>query len=127
MAPVGAAVPRGQVNLFEYLSGGGSISFAKFHGLLLHKPDILLLNKPAKDLDVNTLLALEEGLENFSGCAVVISHDRWFLDRIVTNMLAFKGDRQVVWFEGNYSTYEAERKRHLDRDADQTNRSLAYE
>jgi ATPase subunit of ABC transporter with duplicated ATPase domains len=73
----------------------------------------LLLDEPTNDLDVNTLRALEEGLESFAGCAVVISHDRWFLDRIATHILAFEGDSQVTYFEGNYSEYEEARKKRL--------------
>jgi ATPase subunit of ABC transporter with duplicated ATPase domains len=75
--------------------------------------NLLLLDEPTNDLDVNTLRALEEGLENFGGCAVVISHDRWFLDRIATHILAFEGDSQVYFFEGNYSDYEENRKKRL--------------
>ena len=78
--------------------------------------------QPTNDLDVNTLRALEEAVENFAGCAVVISHDRWFLDRIATHILAFEGDSQVVWFEGNYSEYDEDRKRRLGKDADQPHR-----
>jgi ATPase subunit of ABC transporter with duplicated ATPase domains len=73
--------------------------------------NLLLLDEPTNDLDVNTLRAMEEGLENFAGCAVVISHDRWFLDRIATHILAFEGDSQVVYFEGNFSDYEENRKK----------------
>jgi energy-dependent translational throttle protein EttA len=79
--------------------------------------NLLLLDEPTNDLDVNTLRALEEGLENFAGCAVVISHDRWFLDRIATHILAFEGDSQVYWFEGNYSDYEENRKKRLGDEA----------
>ncbi|MFM6976564.1 MAG: ATP-binding cassette domain-containing protein, partial [Sphingobacteriaceae bacterium] len=75
--------------------------------------NVLLLDEPTNDIDVNTLRALEEGLENFGGCAVVISHDRWFLDRICTHILAFEGDSQVVFFEGNYSDYEENRKKRM--------------
>ena len=75
--------------------------------------NLLLLDEPTNDLDVNTLRALEEALENFGGCAVVISHDRWFLDRICTHILAFEGDSQVVWFEGNFSDYEENKKKRL--------------
>ena len=75
--------------------------------------NLLLLDEPTNDLDVNTLRALEEGLENFAGCAVVISHDRWFLDRIATHILSFEGDSQVYWFEGNYSDYEDNKKSRL--------------
>jgi len=73
----------------------------------------LLLDEPTNDLDINTLRALEEGLENFAGCAVVISHDRWFLDRICTHILAFEGDSQVYFFEGGFSDYEENRKKRL--------------
>jgi sulfate-transporting ATPase len=77
--------------------------------------NVLLLDEPTNDIDVNTLRALEEGLENFAGCAVIISHDRWFLDRVTTHMLAFEGNSKVVWFEGNYSDYEeGYRKRVAD-------------
>ena len=84
--------------------------------------NLLLLDEPTNDLDVDTLRALEEALLNFAGCAVVISHDRWFLDRIATHMLAFEGDSEVVWFEGNYQDYEADRKRRLGAAADQPHR-----
>ncbi|MBD2754832.1 energy-dependent translational throttle protein EttA [Spirosoma validum] len=82
--------------------------------------NLLLLDEPTNDLDVNTLRALEEGLENFAGCAVVISHDRWFLDRIATHILAFEGDSQVYWFEGNFSEYEENRRKRLGSDATPT-------
>jgi ATPase subunit of ABC transporter with duplicated ATPase domains len=75
--------------------------------------NLLLLDEPTNDIDVNTLRALEEGILNFAGCAVVISHDRWFLDRICTHILAFEGDSQVHWFEGSYSDYEENRKKRL--------------
>ena len=84
--------------------------------------NLLLLDEPTNDLDVDTLRALEEALLNFAGCAVVISHDRWFLDRIATHILAFEGDSHVVWFEGNYQAYEADRKRRLGAEADQPHR-----
>ncbi|MCO6429267.1 MAG: energy-dependent translational throttle protein EttA [Deltaproteobacteria bacterium] len=84
--------------------------------------NVLLLDEPTNDLDVNTLRALEDSLLNFAGCAVVISHDRWFLDRIATHILAFEGDSQVVWHEGNYQEYEADRRRRLGKDADQPHR-----
>ena len=105
----------------DVLSGGerNRVHLAK---MLREEANVLLLDEPTNDLDVNTLRALEEGLENFGGCAVVISHDRWFLDRIATHMLAFEGDSQVVWFEGNYSEYEEDRKRRLGKDADQPHR-----
>ena len=81
--------------------------------LLLKDPDVLLLDEPTNDIDVNTLRALEEGLENFAGCAVVISHDRWFLDRICTHIIAFEGDGNVYCFEGSYSEYEENKMRRL--------------
>lgn len=103
------------------LSGGerNRVHLAK---MLREEANVLLLDEPTNDLDVNTMRALEEGLENFGGCAVIISHDRWFLDRIATHILAFEGDSQVTWFEGNYSEYEADRKRRLGKDADQPHR-----
>ncbi|MCW8860316.1 MAG: energy-dependent translational throttle protein EttA [Deltaproteobacteria bacterium] len=103
------------------LSGGerNRVHLAK---MLREEANVLLLDEPTNDLDVNTMRALEEGLENFGGCAVIISHDRWFLDRIATHILAFEGDSQVVWYEGNYSEYEADRKRRLGKDADQPHR-----
>ncbi|MFH0725510.1 MAG: energy-dependent translational throttle protein EttA [Pseudomonadota bacterium] len=99
------------------LSGGqrNRVHLAK---MLREGANVLLLDEPTNDLDVNTLRALEEALENFGGCAVVISHDRWFLDRLVTHILAFEGDSQVVFFEGNWSEYAADRKRRLGADAD---------
>ena len=99
------------------LSGGqrNRVHLAK---LLLTAGNVLLLDEPTNDLDVETLQALEQAILNFSGCAVVISHDRWFLDRIATHMLAFEGDSQVVWFEGNYASYEENRKKRLGIDAD---------
>ena len=84
--------------------------------------NVLLLDEPTNDLDVDTLRALEEALLNFAGCAVVISHDRWFLDRIATHILAFEGDSRVVWFEGNFQDYEADRHRRLGAEADQPHR-----
>ena len=84
--------------------------------------NVLLLDEPTNDLDVDTLRALEEALLGFAGCVVVISHDRWFLDRIATHILAFEGDSQVVWFEGNYQDYEADRKRRIGADADTPHR-----
>ena len=80
---------------------------------LKSEANVLLLDEPTNDIDVNTLRALEEGLEDFAGCAVVISHDRWFLDRICTHILAFEGDSQVTFFEGGYSEYEENRKKRL--------------
>lgn len=98
---------RNRVHLARTLKDGGNV---------------LLLDEPTNDLDVNTLRALEEALENFGGCAVVISHDRWFLDRIATHILAFEGDSQVVWYEGNYSDYDKDRKARLGSAADQPHR-----
>lgn len=98
---------RNRVHLAKVLARGGNV---------------LLLDEPTNDLDVDTLRALEDGLEAFAGCAVVISHDRWFLDRIATHVLAFEGDSQVRWFEGNFSEYEAFRKKELGADADQPHR-----
>jgi energy-dependent translational throttle protein EttA len=98
---------RNRVHLAQMLKEGGNV---------------LLLDEPTNDLDVNTMRALEEALENFAGCAVVISHDRWFLDRIATHILAFEGESKVVWFEGNYSDYEADRKARLGAAADQPHR-----
>ena len=84
--------------------------------------NVLLLDEPTNDLDVETLRALEEALLELPGCAVVISHDRWFLDRIATHILAFEGDSQVVWFEGNYADYTADRRKRLGDDADNPHR-----
>ena len=103
------------------LSGGerNRVHLAK---MLKEGANVLLLDEPTNDLDVNTLRALEEALESFAGCAVVISHDRWFLDRIATHILAFEGDSEVVWFDGNYSEYEADRKRRLGAAAERPHR-----
>jgi sulfate-transporting ATPase len=111
----------GQQRKVGTLSGGerNRVHLAK---LLKRGSNLLLLDEPTNDLDVDTLRALEEALLNFAGCAVLISHDRWFLDRIATHMLAFEGDSQVVWFEGNYQDYEADRKRRLGAAADQPHR-----
>jgi len=84
--------------------------------------NLLLLDEPTNDLDVETLRALEEALLEFPGSAIVISHDRWFLDRIATHILAFEGDSEVVWFAGNYSEYEEDRRRRLGSDADRPHR-----
>ena len=98
---------RNRVHLAKLLQSGGNV---------------LLLDEPTNDLDVDTLRALEAGLESFPGCAVVISHDRWFLDRIATHVLAFEGDSQVRWFEGNFTEYEEFRHRELGTAADQPHR-----
>lgn len=98
---------RNRVHLAKLLKSGGNV---------------LLLDEPTNDLDVETLRALEDALLAFPGCAVVISHDRWFLDRVATHILAFEGDSETVWFEGNYQEYEADRKRRLGAEADQPHR-----
>jgi len=95
---------------------------AQYRSLLAAKPNVLLLDEPTNDLDIDTLRALEEGLLDYPGCAVIITHDRWFLDRLATHILAFEGDSQAVWFEGNYQDYEADRKRRLGAAADQPHR-----
>jgi ATP-binding cassette ChvD family protein len=112
---------RDQQKKVGVLSGGerNRVHLAK---LLRRGSNLLLLDEPTNDLDVDTLRALEEALLEFAGCAVVISHDRWFLDRIATHMLAFEGDSNVVWFEGNYQDYEADRRRRLGAAADQPHR-----
>ncbi|MBW2625459.1 MAG: energy-dependent translational throttle protein EttA [Deltaproteobacteria bacterium] len=104
------------------LLSGGERNRVHLARMLKEGANVLLLDEPTNDLDVNTMRALEEALENFAGCAVVISHDRWFLDRIATHILAFEGESQVVWFEGNYSDYEADRKKRLGSAADQPHR-----
>ncbi len=103
------------------LSGGerNRVHLAK---MLKEGANVLLLDEPTNDLDVNTLRALEEALQGFAGCAVVISHDRWFLDRVATHILAFEGDSSVVWFDGNYSQYEEDRRKRLGIDADRPHR-----
>jgi len=101
---------------------GGERNRVHLARMLKTGANVLLLDEPTNDLDVNTMRALEEALENFGGCAVVISHDRWFLDRIATHMLAFEGNSQVVWCEGNYSDYETDRKKRLGSAADQPHR-----
>ena len=112
---------RDQQRKVGSLSGGerNRVHLAK---LLRRGANVILLDEPTNDLDVDTLRALEEALLQFAGCAVVISHDRWFLDRIATHILAFEGDSQVVWFEGNYQDYEADRRRRLGAAADQPHR-----
>ena len=103
------------------LSGGerNRVHLAK---MLKSGANVILLDEPTNDLDVDTLRALEEALAEFAGCAVIISHDRWFLDRLATHILAFEGDSQVVWFEGNYGDYEADKHRRLGAAADQLHR-----
>ncbi len=123
---------RGYVARFNFSGGdqqkkvgvlsGGERNRVHLAKIMREESNVLLLDEPTNDLDVNTLRALEEAVENFAGCAVVISHDRWFLDRIATHILAFEGDSQVVWFEGNYSEYEEDRKKRLGKDADQPHR-----
>src|SRR5207302_1964393 len=98
---------RNRVHLAKLLRGGGNL---------------LLLDEPTNDLDVDTLRALEDALLNFGGCAVVISHDRWFLDRIATHILAFEGDSKTVWCEGNYQAYEAQRRQRLGAEAEHPHR-----
>ena len=123
---------RGYVSQFNFkgpdqqkkvgqLSGGerNRVHMAK---MLKQGANVLLLDEPTNDLDVDTLRALEEALMNFPGCAVITSHDRWFLDRLATHILAFEGDSQVIYFEGNYEEYEADKKRRLGADADQPHR-----
>jgi sulfate-transporting ATPase len=104
------------------MCSGGERNRVHLARMLREGANVLLLDEPTNDLDVNTLRALEEALENFAGCAVVISHDRWFLDRVATHILAFEGDSKVVWFDGNYSEYEADRKARLGAAADQPHR-----
>src|SRR5690606_24437635 len=99
---------RNRVHMAKMLAKGGNV---------------LLLDEPTNDLDVETLRALEEALENFAGCAVVISHDRFFLDRLATHILAFEGDSHVEWFEGNFQAYEEDRRRRLGDAADRPHRS----
>jgi len=101
---------------------GGERNRVHLARMLKEEANVLLLDEPTNDLDVNTMRALEEALENFAGCAVIISHDRWFLDRIATHILAFEGDSKVVWFDGNYSEYEADRRSRLGAAADQPHR-----
>jgi len=112
---------RDEQKLVGQLSGGerNRVHMAK---LLRSGANLLLLDEPTNDLDVDTLRALEEALLDFAGCAVVISHDRWFLDRIATHILAFEGDSNVVWYEGNYQDYEVDRHRRLGTAADTPHR-----
>jgi ATP-binding cassette ChvD family protein len=101
---------------------GGERNRVHLACMLKEGANVLLLDEPTNDLDVNTMRALEEALEHFGGCAVIITHDRWFLDRIATHILAFEGESSVVWSEGNYSDYEADRKKRLGKAADQPHR-----
>lgn len=105
----------------EVLSGGerNRLHLAR---MLKSGANVLLLDEPTNDIDVNTMRALEDALDNFAGCVLVISHDRWFLDRIATHIMAFEGDSSVVFFDGNYSEYEADRKKRLGKDADTPHR-----
>ena len=123
---------RAYVSRFNFTGSGQQKKMAMLSGgernrvqmamMLKEDANVLLFDEPTNDLDVNTMRALEEALEAFAGCALVISHDRWFLDRIATHILAFEGDSQVVWFDGNYSQYEADRKRRLGSEANQPHR-----
>ena len=110
-----------QQKLVKSLSGGerNRVHLAK---MLTQNANVLLLDEPTNDLDVNTLRSLEEAIDHFAGCAIIVSHDRWFLDRVATHILAFEGDSQVKWFEGNYSDYEADRRRRLGIEADTPHR-----
>jgi sulfate-transporting ATPase len=101
---------------------GGERNRVHLACMLKQGANVILLDEPTNDLDVNTMRALEDALENFAGCAVVISHDRWFLDRIATHILAFEGDSRVVWFEGNYSEYDSDRKKRLGAESDRPHR-----
>jgi len=101
---------------------GGERNRVHLANMLKEEANVILLDEPTNDIDVNTMRALEEALENFAGCALIISHDRWFLDRIATHILAFEGESKVVWFDGNYSEYEADRKSRLGAAADQPHR-----
>jgi sulfate-transporting ATPase len=101
---------------------GGEAARRNLEAILASDADVLLLDEPTNDLDVDTLRALEEALLDYPGCVVVISHDRWFLDRIATHILAFEGDSHAEWFAGNFEEYEADKKRRLGADADQPHR-----
>lgn len=110
-----------QQKMVADLSGGerNRVHLAK---ILKQEANVILLDEPTNDLDVNTLRALEEAIDNFAGCAVIVSHDRWFLDRVCTHILAFEGDAQVVWFEGNWTDYEADRRKRLGAEAERPRR-----
>jgi ATP-binding cassette ChvD family protein len=101
---------------------GGERNRVHLAKMLKEGANVLLLDEPTNDLDVNTMRALEEALENFAGCAIIISHDRWFLDRVATHILAFEGDSKVFWFDGNFSEYEEDKRKRLGADADQPHR-----
>ena len=109
----------GPAEVGRQLSGGerNRVQLAK---MLKEGANVMLLDEPTNDLDVNTLRALEEALVDFAGCAVVISHDRWFLDRVATHILAFEGDSRVEWFQGNFEAYEEDKRRRLGADAADT-------
>ncbi|HHZ83519.1 MAG TPA: energy-dependent translational throttle protein EttA, partial [Nitrospirales bacterium] len=123
---------RGYVSRFNFSGSDQQKKVADLSGgernrvhlacMLKEGANLLLLDEPTNDLDVNTLRALEEGIDGFGGCCVVVSHDRWFLDRTATHILAFEGESKVVWFEGNYSEYEADRKKRLGKEADRPHR-----
>ena len=101
---------------------GGERNRVHLARLLKSGANLILLDEPTNDLDVNSIRALEEGLENFAGCAVVVSHDRWFLDRVATHILAFEGESEVKWFNGNFSAYHEDYRRRKGKDADQPHR-----
>jgi ATPase subunit of ABC transporter with duplicated ATPase domains len=104
------------------LLSGGERNRVHLARMLKSGANVLLLDEPTNDLDINTLRALEEALENFGGCAMVISHDRWFLDRVATHIIAFEGDSRVVWFDGNYSEYEVDKRSRLGEAGSQPHR-----
>jgi ATPase subunit of ABC transporter with duplicated ATPase domains len=101
---------------------GGERNRVHLARLLKSGANLILLDEPTNDLDVNSIRALEEGLENFAGCAVIVSHDRWFLDRVATHILAFEGDSYVHWFSGNFSSYQEDLHRRKGKEADQPHR-----
>lgn len=105
----------------EVISGGERRRVALCR-LLIQQPDILLLDESTNDLDINTMRSLEDGLLSFAGCAMIISHDRWFLDRVSPHILAFEGNSQVLWFDGNFSEYVHDKRKRLGRDAEQPKR-----
>ena len=101
---------------------GGERNRVHLARMLKEGANVLLLDEPTNDLDVNTMRALEEALENFAGCAIVISHDRWFLDRVATHILAFEGDSRVFFYDGNFTEYEEDKRKRLGAEADQPHR-----